>query len=79
MDCYIQQMDRCRHKLVPYIVSDRHTNFDKHTSLYQNPYIAKCNVFIVQLPGWYTITNLDSIIDITSKLTFTTKAFDTFS
>ena len=27
----------------------------------------------------YTIMNLDSIIDITSKLTFSTKAFDVFS
>jgi len=72
-------MGRCRHKLVPYIVGNQYTNFDKHTSFSQNPYIVNCNVSIVQFPGWYTITNLDSIIDITSKLTFTTKAFDAFS
>ncbi len=33
-------MDRLCNKLVTYIVDYKHTNFDKDTSLLQNPYIT---------------------------------------
>jgi hypothetical protein len=40
-----------------------------------------CYAYSMKIPTSisYTITNLDLIIDITSKLTFSTKAFDVFS
>jgi hypothetical protein len=32
----VQQMDKFRNKLVPYIATHKHSNFDKHTSLLRN-------------------------------------------
>jgi hypothetical protein len=37
---YVQQTDRFRNKLVPYIIDHKHINSDKHTSLLRNPYFT---------------------------------------